>query len=87
MRWPARSTPGFSPGWSRTRRADSTSSALAERVAALAAASTTTDATVADALAHAFAAAQPGDRVLAFGSFFVAAAALAFARARGLASA
>ncbi|NCT68937.1 MAG: bifunctional tetrahydrofolate synthase/dihydrofolate synthase [Rhodanobacteraceae bacterium] len=47
-------------------------------------ADTSTHATVADALAAAFAAARPGDRVLAFGSFFVAAAALEFAQARGL---
>jgi dihydrofolate synthase/folylpolyglutamate synthase len=36
------------------------------------------------ALAAAFATAQPGDRVLAFGSFFIAAAALVFAEQRGL---
>jgi dihydrofolate synthase/folylpolyglutamate synthase len=39
---------------------------------------------VAAALAAAFAHAQAGDRVLAFGSFFVAAAALTFAEQRGL---
>ena len=47
-------------------------------------ADTSTHATVAEALAAAFAAARPGDRVLAFGSFFVAAAALEFAQRRGL---
>jgi dihydrofolate synthase/folylpolyglutamate synthase len=35
------------------------------------------------ALAAAFASAKPGDRVIAFGSFFIAAAALRFAQARG----
>lgn len=39
---------------------------------------------VASALVAAFANAHPGDRVLAFGSFFVAAAALEFARQRGV---
>lgn len=41
-------------------------------------------ASVGDALAAAFAHAQPGDRVIAFGSFFIAAAALRFARERRL---
>lgn len=39
----------------------------------------------ADALAAAFDEARPGDRILAFGSFFVAAAALQYAQAAGLA--
>ncbi|HUD42926.1 MAG TPA: bifunctional tetrahydrofolate synthase/dihydrofolate synthase [Dokdonella sp.] len=38
----------------------------------------------ADALAAAFGAARPGDRILAFGSFFVAAAALEYAQSAGL---
>lgn len=42
------------------------------------------DANVHDALVSAFAKAQPGDRVIAFGSFFVASEALRFARERGL---
>ena len=41
---------------------------------------------VASALEAAFAAANPGDRVIAFGSFFVAAAALAFAKAQRFAT-
>jgi dihydrofolate synthase/folylpolyglutamate synthase len=45
------------------------------------------EANVAAALAAAFANAQPGDRVIAFGSFFVAAAALRFAHERRLAAA
>lgn len=62
--------------------------ALAERLAeAVPEATPHLHRTVSDALAAAFAAAQPGDRVLAFGSFFVAAAALEFARSRGLAAA
>jgi dihydrofolate synthase/folylpolyglutamate synthase len=39
----------------------------------------------ADALAAAFGEARPGDRILAFGSFFVAAAALQYAQSAGLA--
>ncbi len=42
------------------------------------------EASVDAALAAAFAQAQPGDRVIAFGSFFVASAALRFAHERGL---
>jgi dihydrofolate synthase/folylpolyglutamate synthase len=42
---------------------------------------------VAAALDGAWRTAQPGDRVIAFGSFFVASAALVFARQRDLADA
>ncbi|HEY0178752.1 MAG TPA: bifunctional tetrahydrofolate synthase/dihydrofolate synthase [Dokdonella sp.] len=51
------------------------------------AAATSLHADCAAALATAFAEARRGDRVVAFGSFFVAAAALEFAAARGLAPA
>jgi dihydrofolate synthase/folylpolyglutamate synthase len=56
---------------------------FAARLAGTAAAGGARHATVASALAAACAEARPGDRVLAFGSFRVAAAALAWLRARG----
>jgi dihydrofolate synthase/folylpolyglutamate synthase len=56
--------------------------ALRERVGALTI--ETVAANIPTALAQAFGAARAGDRVIAFGSFFVAAAALVFARERGL---
>lgn len=51
--------------------------AFAARLSSTAAATASRDARVADALARALAAAAPGDRVLVFGSFHTAAAALA----------
>jgi dihydrofolate synthase/folylpolyglutamate synthase len=62
--------------------------ALAERAAdALADARISLHPDVASALGAASLAASPGDRILAFGSFFVAAAALVFARNRTAADA
>lgn len=62
-------------------------SVLSERLSSLLAdTGSTLHANVGEGLFAAFAAAQPGDRVIAFGSFLVAAAALEFAQDRGLAA-
>ncbi|MEO7325830.1 MAG: bifunctional tetrahydrofolate synthase/dihydrofolate synthase [Dokdonella sp.] len=58
--------------------------ALVSAAAPIARTASSTHANVAAALAAAFKHAQSGDRILAFGSFFVAAAALDFAQQRGL---